>query len=63
MTVALVATREAAFDQGVQRAPERLASDVEAALQLDEARTATLGDQRKRGCRPAVMKELDQFVG
>jgi hypothetical protein len=47
--------------QCVERPLQRLASDVEAPLQLDEARPAALAEEREGGGRPAVVKELDQL--
>ncbi len=62
VAVALVTTREAGLEKRVERSAQRLAAHVEPALQLDEARAAALAEQRQRGGRPAVVKELDQFL-
>ena len=63
MAVAGVAAHVPEVDQGVDRTVQRLAPDVELALQLDESNTPALAEQRERGRRPAMMKELDQIGG
>src|SRR5262249_15053695 len=63
VAVAFVAPHVAELDQGAERAAQRLAADVELALQLDEPRTAALREERERRRGPAVVKELDQGGG
>ena len=63
VAVARVAPHEALAAERVERTGERLAPDAQAPLQLDEARTAAVGEQRESRRGPAMVKERDQFGG
>ena len=62
VTVALVSARVAEGLERVERSPQGVSADGEAALQLDEPRASALVQQRECGCRPAMVKELDQVA-
>ena len=62
MAVARVPRDVTEVEQRVERAAERLAADVELALQLDEPRAFPVGEQRERRRGPAVVEERDELT-